>query len=76
MFSQEQMRRKAAAFAACTAVATLAAASVGGCGNQAAKDDAEMRKAMTKKNWSINDVPPEQRAKVQALMQQNGARPR
>ncbi len=77
MFRHEQIRRRAAAFACGIALATMGTASIAGCGNKsAANDDAEMRKAMTKKNWSVNDVPPEQRARVQALMRQHGAAPR
>jgi hypothetical protein len=35
--------------------------------------DAEMRKTMMKKNWSINDVPADKRAMVEAFMNQSKA---
>jgi len=45
-----------------------------GCGkgtSTTSSSDAEMRKTMMKKNWSINDVPPDKRAMVQAFMNQS-----
>ena len=48
------------------------AGSVSGAKAASASDaDAKMREAMTTGQWDINKVPPEQRERVRALMQQS-----
>jgi hypothetical protein len=52
---------------------TLVLAAIQGCKGTSttSSDDAEMRKTMTRKNWSINDVPADKRAMVEAFMNQS-----
>jgi hypothetical protein len=52
---------------------TLALTALQGCKGTSttSSDDAEMRKTMTRKNWSINDVPADKRAMVEAFMNQS-----
>ena len=52
---------------------TLVLTMVQGCKGTSttSSDDTEMRKTMTRKNWSINDVPPDKRAMVEAFMNQS-----
>jgi hypothetical protein len=61
---------KLALFLAC---GTLVLVMSQGCKgtNTTSSDDTEMRKTMTRKNWSINDVPPDKRAMVEAFMNQS-----
>ena len=54
-----------------TGASTTAATGQPGAAMPANASDAEMRKSFSQKSFDINNVPPQQRDKVRAMMQQN-----
>lgn len=74
MFRNHKWRRRLSP-ASCIALTVLAAAAVAGCGNkEAAKQDDDMRKAMSEK-WDPNKLTPEQKEKMNQFMRSGGAAP-